>query len=108
MEEKSKERLAKDAGAKAIGSVMSITIDDNGIEKVLYLKYPHRYVVGKYWIMEKQNLVEAREFLLKSCVLDKVSDMDIIENDNLFYAAAAEVPGIFELMGVKKSTYTIL
>ena len=107
-EEKPKERIARDNGAKSLGSIMSISVTDNGIEKLLYLKMPHRYVLGKYWIMEKENLVQAKEFLLKSCVLDKVSDMDIIEKDDLFYSACTQLDGIFDVIEVKKSTYTIL
>ena len=93
----------RDLLAKSKGAVFCIKIEDEkGVEKCLYLKHPHRDVIGMYWGMKQQNPIKAAEILFRANKIADVSDEDIFEGDN-FYSAFLNIDDYLDVIPVKKN-----
>ena len=88
---------ARDARAKALGATISIKFDD---DKVIYLKKPHRMILGIALSKMEVNPLEAKEIILNNCVIKEVSDFELLQNDEYFLSAVEHVD---ELLVIKKS-----
>ena len=92
-----------DLKAKSMGAVHCIRIIGDDKTYSLYLKQPHRDIVGVYYGRMKENPIKAAEILLKASHLIDISDKEIFENDTLFYSAYMEVENYLEVIKLKKS-----
>lgn len=92
-----------DLKAKSMGAVHCIKVEDGDKTYSLYLKQPHRDIVGLYYGMLKQNPIKACEILYKASAIHKISDKDVIESDTLFYSAYMEVDNFLDVIKLKKS-----
>lgn len=92
-----------DEKAKALGAVHVIRIQEDGKTFSLYLKKPHRDIVGLYYGMKPNNPIKAAEILLKASRVDSLSDSEVIENDNYFYSAYLQVEDYLDVIKLKKS-----
>jgi hypothetical protein len=72
------------------GNMSKITVSG----KVCFLRPPTRPEMGAYSVTYRTNPVKANESLLKTTML--AGDPEILEDDKLFYAAAAKLPELIE------------
>ena len=95
----------RDIKAKGLGAIKKIEVEgDNGEVKVAYFKQPHRYVLGLAYAKIEINPVEANEMVLKNCIIEEVSDMEILTNDSYFFGAMQHVASLMEVKKSKSSS----
>lgn len=92
-----------DLKAKSMGAVHAIKIEDGARTLCLYLKQPHRDIVGLYYGKKADNPIKAAEILLKASCLHDISDKEILENDLYFYSAYIQVDEYLNVIKLKKS-----
>lgn len=83
------------------GEVLKIEVEG----KKIYLKKPNRYQLSPVFAKLHQDPIFAFELLCKACVIEEVSDMEVIENDSLFLSIMPELNALVDL---KKSTSKML
>lgn len=72
------------------GKCAKIKVED----KACFLRPPTRTEMGAYSVAYRNNPVKANEYLLKQIWL--AGDMEIQEEDHLFYAAAEKLPDLVD------------
>jgi hypothetical protein len=92
-----------DTKAKSMGAVHAIRVMDEDKTYSLYLKAPHRDIVGLYYARVKDNPIKAAENLFKASQIVEFSDKAIFEIDSLFYSAYLEVDNYLDSIKLKKS-----
>lgn len=89
--------------AKAAGAVHCINVEDGDKTYSLYLKKPHRNILGQYFAQKERNPIAAAEMLLKASRIDAFTDNKIFEDDDLFLSAYMEVENYLDVVKLKKS-----
>jgi len=89
---------ARDKKAKDLGAFKCVDFDD---DKRIYLKKPHRQVLGLAFAKLDSNPIEANEIILRNAVIQEVSDMELLESDEHFMSVMQHMA---DLLVVKKST----
>lgn len=103
-EEKEENKLSElQLKAKALGAVYCIIVVDGERELSLYLKQPHRDIVGVYYGMKDANPIKAAEVLLKASCLMDISDKEIFSSDDNFYSAYIQIDNYLDVIKLKKS-----
>lgn len=92
-----------DLKAKSMGAIHAIKVGDDTKEYSLYLKKPHRDIVGLYYGRVKENPIKAAEILLKASHLIDISDKEIFEDDELFYSAYMQIDEYLDVIKIKKN-----
>jgi len=111
LSEKEKALQARHEAAKLAGAKVVIIIEDvNGVDKVIYCRVPHRKSVGIWRANYKTDPLEANFNLIRSCVIEEISDKDIfIDPSNATYIAIAdEAAAVANIIEIKKSSSLIL
>lgn len=90
-------------GLKAkYGEVFEITVlDENGVEVKAYLKKPSRQILSAVMAKIGSDPIQANELLLNGCIIQEVSDMRIVTNDDLFMSA---IGSLSELIQIRTSS----
>jgi hypothetical protein len=91
---------ARDAQAKALGAIKCIECEG----KRLYLKMPHRNIIGIAFAQRQVNMVQACETIARGSAIKEVSDMVVFENDQLFLSIMADITDFMGDIELKKST----
>jgi hypothetical protein len=94
----------EEIAAKAAGAVLMIEVEDpkTGEKRVGYFRKPERNVIGLAYAKLQKNRVEAVEFLLKNCIIGKLSTVNI-DDDADFFALLNEAEELLYLIEQKKS-----
>jgi hypothetical protein len=61
---------------------------------VAYLKKPTRQILGAVMSRISSDPMQANEILLRNCVIREVSDMRILDNDEVFISAINSLDGL--------------
>ena len=91
----------RDLKAKSLGAIKCVEVEGG---KRLYLKMPHRNIIGIVMSQMKVNMIQASETLAKATAIREVSDMDIFENDGLFLSCISGINELLDDVQLKKST----
>lgn len=91
-----KEKLTEEQIKEKYGDVFKITSD----KFTAYLRKPDRYLIGNFMSKVNVNMVVACEELYKACVIDEISDKEILGNDDIFMGTMEHIQ---ELVIIKKS-----
>jgi hypothetical protein len=95
----------KETKAKNLGASFKIEIE-NGEENIVgYLKKPSRILYSAVMKLLQDDVIKANETLLRSCLITEVSDMRLIDDDDVFMSVLPQLSNIIEL---KKSKLTTL
>ncbi len=85
--------------AKSLGAKYAIIIEDDN--KVLYLREPVRENYKMFFALYDQDQAGAKESVLRTLVINEVSDMDVLEDYKSLLGAFSQLS---EIMDLKKST----
>jgi hypothetical protein len=94
-----------DDKAKALGAVHKLVVEDNGTEVIGYLKKMDRVTYSAIIRLLQDDALKANETLLRTCLIKEVSDMRIVEDDDIFYSV---IPQLANIIQKKRSTLTVL
>jgi hypothetical protein len=61
---------------------------------VAYLKKPTRQVLGAVMSKISSDPMQANEILLRNCLIKEISDMRILDNDEVFISAINSLDGL--------------
>jgi hypothetical protein len=106
-----KEQLEKslDEKAKSLGASFKIEVEevvDGETKKVTgYLKKPDRTLYSACIKLLEVDTLKANETLLRSCLIKEVSDMRLVDDDDIFMNV---LPQLSNLIQKKRSTLTTL
>lgn len=91
--------------AKALGADFKIEVE-NGEEVVVgFVKKPTRQTLSVVMKLLETDSLKANETLLRTCLIKEVSDMRLVDNDDIFLSV---LPQLQNLITLKKSTLTTL
>lgn len=91
--------------AKALGADFKIEVE-NGEETIVgFLKKPTRLTLSAVMKLLETDSLKANESLLRTCLIKEVSDMRLVDNDEIFLSV---LPQLQNLITLKKSTLTTL
>lgn len=90
--------------AKNLGAKYIIKIDDED-DRVLFLKEPTKIMYKAWFAMRESDILAANESLMRTLVIQEVSDMEIFDDIKALGSAFSQLG---EIMALKKSTLVIL
>ena len=99
---KEEQRLTK---ARNLGASFKVEVEHEGKMVIGFLKKPDRATLSAVIKLLDTDTLKANETLLRTCLIKEVSDMDIVENDDIFLSV---LPQLSNLITLKKSTLTAL
>ncbi len=93
----------RESKAKNLGARYAIIIEDDN--KVLYIKEPVRENYKMFFALYDQDAAGAKESVLRTLVINEVSDMEVFDDYKSLLAAFSQLS---EIMALKKSTLKTL
>jgi hypothetical protein len=99
------DQIEKDQKAQALGAYCKISVEHGEELVVGYLKKPDRTLYSACIKLLQIDMIKANETLLRSCLIKEVSDMRLVEDDDIFLNV---LPQLEHLIQKKRSTLTIL
>lgn len=94
-----------EAKAKSLGAKFKIVVDNDGEEIVGFLKKPSRTLISATMKLGETDMLKANESLMRTCLIPDVSDMRLVDDDDIFMSALSQLS---EIITIKKSTLTSL
>jgi hypothetical protein len=91
--------------AKSLGADFKIEVESGEETIVGFLKKPSRVTLSAVIKLLETDTIKANETLLKTCIIKEVSDMRLVEDDDIFLSV---LPQLQNLIALKKSTLTTL
>ena len=91
--------------AKALGAAFRVEVEHEDEKVIGYLKKPDRLTLSAVLKLLETDTLKANETLLRTCLIKEVSDMRIVDNDDIFLSV---LPQLSDLIVLKKSTLTAL
>jgi hypothetical protein len=84
------------------GEVYELIVKDSeGNDVKAYLRKPARPVMSVIMSKVASDPLGSMETLLRNCIIADVSDMRVLEDDEMFYSA---VPALQELIAIRESS----
>jgi hypothetical protein len=96
---------ALDERAKKLGAVTKLIVEDDNGPVIAYMKKVDRTTYSACIKLLEQDAIKANETLLRTCLIKEVSDMRIVEDDDVFFSV---LPQLRNVISLKKSTLTKL
>ncbi len=99
------DELELDAKAKNLGAVFKIEVEDGDKKITGYLKKPDRALYSACIKLLESDTLKANETLLRTCLIKEVSDMRLVDDDDIFMSV---LPQLANLIQKKRSILTTL
>lgn len=99
------EKASQDERAKSLGAAHKIEVESNGETIIGYLKKMDRTVYSAIVKILEQDRIKANETLLRTLLIKEVSDMRLVEDDDIFLSV---LPQLSHIIVLKKSKLTSL
>ena len=91
--------------AKNLGASFKVEVEHEGSSVIGFLKKPDRATISMVLKLLETDQLRANETLLRTCLIKKVSDMRLVEEDDIFLSV---LPQLSNIITLKKSSLTAL